>query len=157
MTQQRRHANDNRDFSDWLRDCKELESNKVGLSIMDIDYVPLHRVVYDDDKTKSTKYFMFIEVKIKMGQPSKSEHGEIVNISNHMRGCPVVTDKHGKSVWCGYHLIQFENTTPDNGKIFLDGNEISREEFINFWAFTIDDITKYTSSVYHNTIDNDTV
>lgn len=32
----------------------------------------------------------------------------------------------------GYHFIQFENTSPEDGKIFFDGIEISKEELIKF-------------------------
>ncbi len=35
----------------------------------------------------------------------------------------------------GFHLVQFENTTPDDGKIWVDGVQISRDEFIRFIRF----------------------
>jgi hypothetical protein len=32
----------------------------------------------------------------------------------------------------GHHLIVFENTTPDNGAIYLDNTEITKEELLEF-------------------------
>lgn len=35
----------------------------------------------------------------------------------------------------GFHLIQFEKTNPDDGRIWLDGIQISRDELIKFIRF----------------------
>jgi hypothetical protein len=35
----------------------------------------------------------------------------------------------------GFHLVQFENTSPDDGKIFLDRKEITKEQLIKFLQF----------------------
>jgi len=35
----------------------------------------------------------------------------------------------------GYHLIEFEKTTPDDGKVWVDGRRVSREELIRFLRF----------------------
>lgn len=35
----------------------------------------------------------------------------------------------------GFHLIQFEKTNPEDGKTFLDGKEITKEELIKFLQF----------------------
>lgn len=35
----------------------------------------------------------------------------------------------------GFHLVQFENTTPDDGRIWLDGNNIHKDDFVQFIRF----------------------
>ncbi len=39
------------------------------------------------------------------------------------------------TMYRGFHLLQFENTTPNDGKTFLDGKEINRNELIKFLKF----------------------
>lgn len=37
--------------------------------------------------------------------------------------------------YCGYHLIQFQNTGPEDGDIYIDHEQVSRERFIKFLQF----------------------
>jgi hypothetical protein len=37
--------------------------------------------------------------------------------------------------FCGFHVIQFEKTSPDDGKIFLDSKEINKIDLIKFLRF----------------------
>jgi hypothetical protein len=37
--------------------------------------------------------------------------------------------------YCGLHIIQFENTNPEDGKTFWNGDEISRDEMIAILKF----------------------
>jgi len=35
--------------------------------------------------------------------------------------------------YLGYKIIKFENTTPDDGKIFIDDVEIKKEDFLKLF------------------------
>jgi len=35
----------------------------------------------------------------------------------------------------GFHLLVFENTSPEDGRIWLDKNEISKDDLIAFLQF----------------------
>jgi hypothetical protein len=37
--------------------------------------------------------------------------------------------------YCGFHVIQFENTNPEDGKIYLDGSLITKDQLIEFLQF----------------------
>jgi hypothetical protein len=39
----------------------------------------------------------------------------------------------------GFHTLIFENTSPDDGKIYLDNKEIPREYLIKFFKFELDE------------------
>lgn len=40
--------------------------------------------------------------------------------------------------YCGYHVLTFENTTPDNGAMYWDGKVIDRAMLIRLLRFEID-------------------
>ena len=37
--------------------------------------------------------------------------------------------------YCGFHLLQFEKTSPDDGKIYIDGYQVTIEQLIQFLKF----------------------
>jgi len=37
--------------------------------------------------------------------------------------------------YCGIHLLQFENTNPDDGKMYWDGKEITKQQLLNYLQF----------------------
>jgi phage terminase Nu1 subunit (DNA packaging protein) len=40
-----------------------------------------------------------------------------------------------KITYCGWHLIQFENTNPDDGRIYIDRIPVTKGQFIKFLQF----------------------
>lgn len=40
-----------------------------------------------------------------------------------------------KVTYCGYHLIQFEKTGPEDGAIFIDGTQVRKPQVISFLQF----------------------
>jgi hypothetical protein len=104
------------EFGLWLRNQKPIDSY-LGFRATNIDYV------WKNDKTKD---WMLIEEKRFMSKPKRWQR-EIFNL---LTWCA----KHHPK-FHGFHLIQFEKTSPDDGRTFLDGNEISRTELIEFLLF----------------------
>lgn len=43
----------------------------------------------------------------------------------------------GAPGYCGFHRIRFENTNPDDGKIWLDGKLVTPAELIAFLQFSV--------------------
>lgn len=39
--------------------------------------------------------------------------------------------------FCGFHLIQFENTSPEDGRVYVDGQEIDIETLLSFLRFEL--------------------
>lgn len=40
-----------------------------------------------------------------------------------------------KIQYFGYHVVKFERSGPDDGRIYIDGIEVSKEEFLRFLQF----------------------
>jgi len=38
-------------------------------------------------------------------------------------------------LYCGFHKLVFENTNPEDGKVWLDGKLVTKGELINFLLF----------------------
>lgn len=115
MTQKRRD-NHSTEFGLWLRDQKEIDS-KLGYIATNIDYVW---------RNYKTDQWMFIEEK-RHGEQPKFYQQKIFDI---LSWC----GRHHPK-YCGFHVLVFENTSPDDGNIFLNGKEISREELLQFLQF----------------------
>ena len=108
-------------FSNWLRDTG------ISASCHDIDYV-WHN--YREN------WFMTLEEKTHNGTQTLSQkdtQGIVFQFlrSASPRKCLTI---HGAQTveYRGHHVIIFENTTPDNGSIRLDGKDITKEALINF-------------------------
>jgi len=115
MTQKRRDDKST-EFGLWLREQSEIDS-KYGYVATNIDYVW---------RNYKTGQWIFIEEKRYNAQP-KFYQQEIFDLLD----------------WCGkhhpkfngFHTIIFENTSPDDGKIYLDGTEITKHQLIGFLRF----------------------
>lgn len=115
MTQKRRDDKST-EFGLWLREQSEIDSDK-GYVATNIDYV------WQNYKTNE---WMFIEEK-RHGQQPKFYQKRIFDILN----------------WCaehhpafkGFHVIVFENTSPDDGLIYLDGQEVTKFQLLKFLTF----------------------
>jgi len=104
------------EFGSWLRDQPEIDSRLYGFQATNVDYVWYN---------KRTGEFMFIEEK---------RHG--ASIASWQRNIFLMLDKicseHPNTKYRGFHIIVFENTSPDDGKIFINGLEITKKQLLYF-------------------------
>lgn len=112
-----RQRNDNHstELGVWLRQQKEIDSS-LGYVASNIDYI------WSNYKTGE---WMLIEEKRHMSDITYCQK----NLFKKLR--LAIQDK----LFKGFHLVQFENTGPDDGKIYLNRKEITKESFIKFLQF----------------------
>lgn len=108
------------EFGIWLRDQKEIDSS-AGYVASNIDYI------WENYKTKD---WMLIEEKRFMTNCPYSQKMQFKKIAEKLK---MLNDK----TYHGFHLLQFENTNPDDGKIFLDGKEITKDLLLKFLRFEL--------------------
>lgn len=108
-----------RRFNDWIR--QNMPDSKTGYMATDVDFV-----LYN----YKTKNVVILEVKTRNGDVYEWQKIFYKNLDKWIR-------KGISDDWTyhGVHLIQFENTCFDDGKCFLDREEISEQEFINRFSF----------------------
>jgi len=92
-------------FSKWLREQPEIDSHREHFSATNLDYM------WEGPKMGS---WMILEGKAHFAMPRKWQL-----IAFH-RLHKAIQDPHYR----GFHIIQFENETPDDGAIYLDGEQI---------------------------------
>jgi len=125
MTQQRRD-NHSTEFGLWLRKQEKIDSRKYGFVTTNIDYVW---------KNYRTGKYMFIEEKRYMSDVRFYQK----NIFNEIdRAC-----KNDEN-YCGFYVLKFEKTNPDDGKIYLNDIEITKEDLFKFLQFDFDYIFQST-------------
>ena len=114
-------------YSYWLRQQQEIDSSK-GFICVDIDYVWFNY---------KSGLFLFKEEKQYNAQPDfyqidlfKMIHASHKDNLNYR----------------GIHIITFQNTNPDDGKIFWDGYEITKEKLLEILTFKADKIWYETLS-----------
>jgi hypothetical protein len=119
MTLQRKYPGAS-NFSNWLRQQEAIDSSK-GYVTTDVDYIW---------KNYKTGAWMIIEEKCRMAKPSFCQ-SEILKMLDKLVWA---SEGYGKDYY-GCHLIQFENTSPDDGKIYIDAELRTKEELIAFVQF----------------------
>ena len=112
----KRFDNHSTEFGLWLREQKELDAS-LGYVTTNLDYI------WENYKTGE---WMLIEEKRYMGECSFSQKQQFNKLYKRL-------NKDNK--FRGFHLLQFENTNPDDGKIFLGKKEINKQELIDFLSF----------------------
>ncbi len=143
------------DFSEWIRNCKELDSRFIGIGVSDIDLI-IHRFKFDNDR--SYQCIMLVEKKSHGASPKLSQRDTINIFGQFMRNdkktffkgrraqaenrpCKVYSSANKKRITVkafGYHLLQFEKTDPDNSLwIKWDKKEISKQQLIQLLRFDI--------------------
>lgn len=108
-------------FSAWLR------NTNFQVSIHDIDYV-WHNY--------AENWFMTLEEKTHGAPQSQSQKETQGIIFQMLRSASprLCLTRNGWNIitYRGHHLIVFENTNPDDGAIYLDNIEITKEELLEF-------------------------
>lgn len=105
-------------FSKWIRE--KLPDSKTGYCVGNQDWI-----FYDWKR----KVLMFCEEKTHKAKISTWFRLLIKNIIH-----PALKEYCSKNYidYRGYHLVQFENESPSDGKIYLDYREITEKELIEF-------------------------
>jgi len=119
MTRKRNDSHSTK-FGLWLREQPEIDSS-LGYVATNID------CVWQNYKTGE---WMLIEEKRYMAEPSYAQRQVFRVVNKAIRD----------SKYKGFHLIQFENTTPDDGRTSLDRKEISKEQLISFLQFRFNEV-----------------
>ena len=115
MTQKRRDGLGT-EFSNWLREQPEIDS-KLGFVATNIDYVWLNHKTGD---------WMIIEEK-RYGHKPKFYQEKVFDLLDFC------CNHHHK--FHGVHVLIFEKTNPDDGKIFWDGEQISKARLLKILMF----------------------
>jgi len=118
MTKQR-NDNHSTEFGIWLRQQEAINS-KIGFATTNLDYM------WSNYKTGE---WMLIEEK-RYNTPCTYSQKELYKVMH--RACK--SDDNYK----GVHLLVFENTNPEDGKIFWDKKEITKEQLIKILQFEED-------------------
>lgn len=112
MTRQR-NDNHSTEFGLWLRKQSEIDSN-LGFTATNIDYVW---------RNYKTNKWMYLEEKRFGRELTFTQKQTFAMLDNAARN-----DPH----YCGFHTLVFEYTSPDDGKIWMDGMEINKQKLITF-------------------------
>lgn len=112
----KRYDNHSTEFALWIREQNEIDSNK-GYIATDIDFMW---------KNYHTKQWMLIEEKRHLAEPARWQRQMFALLNK----CASFSN-----YFYGFHLLQFENTNPDDGLIILDRKEITRDDLIEFLQF----------------------
>ena len=112
MTQKRRD-NHSTEFCLWLREQPEIDS-KLGYVATNIDYLW---------RNYNTGRWMLLEEK-RYGRKPKYYQQQLFDLLNWCA-------KH-HPLFMGFYMLIFENTSPDDGTISLNGKEVTKDELIKF-------------------------
>jgi len=115
MTRQR-NDNHGTEFESWRREHPDLRSDK-GYLATDIDFVW---------RNYKTGEFMLVEEKRYRSAMTYSQCKTFSVLDEHFMTHPL---------YKGFHLLQFENTSPDDGKIYWDRKEITVDKLIELLQF----------------------
>ena len=108
----RRYDSHGTEFGNWIREQDDLRSS-YGYTATDLDYVWRN---YKNSK------WMMIEEKRKMSKMRRAQ-----SESHRFLDGACKANNH----YFGFHLLQFENTCPEDGKIYWNTWEITKAGLIN--------------------------
>lgn len=113
-----RYDSHSTEFGLWLREQSKIDSS-LGYVTTNIDFFW---------KNYLTGKFMLIEEKRYMSEVHNFQQRIFDKIDDAFK-----SDKD----YYGFHLIQFEQTNPEDGKIYLDRKEITKEQLLDFLQFKV--------------------
>ena len=131
MSRQRNDKSTNTEFSNWLYECG-FESTCVN----NIDFLVVN---YENKK------FMLIEEKRHMSTLSFSQKSSF-KILHGMCETGTFEDY----IYCGFHKLVFQNTSPKDGRIWYDDIEIPEEKLLEIFTFNAADIYYQTLPTFKN-------
>jgi len=119
MTRQEISFNRDNSFSIWSR--RNLPDSSTGFMVSDIDFI-----LYD----WNLKKIMLLETKCKNDEVKTWQRNLFNNIHRWIKK-GIDDDWEYK----GFHLIQYENTSFIDGKVYFDKKEIEEKELIEILSF----------------------
>jgi hypothetical protein len=114
-------------FSEWSRAQKEFDPSIDKMRVYDIDWVYWKK----EDNDYGDGPLMLIEEKCKMAYMT---HDQALMYKRLDRSL-----KLGDKEYFGFHLLQFENTNPNDGLVFIDEKVISKIDFKRFVRYMLPD------------------
>lgn len=108
------------DFSNWLAQNKTLASSN-GYTTTDIDHL-----VFDS----LFENYLFLETKCQMKQVAFPQDSLLKMANNQIR-------RGGPSGYYGFHFVQFQCSSPEDGRIILDGVEVTASQLRQFLSFEL--------------------
>jgi hypothetical protein len=119
ISRERNDKTTNTPFSNWLYNFSG--ETKLCLSIHNLDYVIINYKL---------KKIMLIEEKRYNSELSYSQIESFKVINGFMS-----TGNYNDYKYCGFHIIIFENTTPNDGKMWFDNILINEDKLIEILDF----------------------
>jgi len=116
------------EFGLWLRNQPGIDSI-LGYVTTNIDFFW---------KNYKTGQFMLLEEKRYMSEPKTYQHQIFEQLNNAFKNDPN---------YHGFHLLQFENTSPKDGNIFLDHKEITEKQLTDFLQFNFNSEAEVATGV----------
>ena len=142
------------DFHAWINTEVELDSCRIGITVADVDLI-IHRFKFDNNR--DYQCIMLVEKKIHGKEPEPWQtdtlnifgqflrndkktpfKGRRAQVEN--RPCKAYSTMNRKVIVVkafGYHLLQFENTNPNNGWIRWDRKEVTICQLIKILKFEL--------------------
>lgn len=115
MTQQRRDKHST-EFGEWTRTQSAIDS-RYGYTATNIDWCW---------ENYTTNNWMFLEEKRYGWFPKFYQTEAYMRVD---RWC------HEDPTYFGFHVLVFEHTNPDDGRIFLDGYLVTKSDLLEFLQF----------------------
>lgn len=124
MTKQRNDTHST-EFGLWIRNQEEISSYD-GYRGYNLDFIWWKKKGFN----KEPEFWMLIEEKRFMSDCRSDQY--LTYKWLHLKICQLKDP-----TYKGMHLLQFENTSPEDGKIVLDHKEITKEQLIKFLKFEV--------------------
>ncbi len=112
----KRYDEHSTEFGLWLRRQNEIASS-IGFIATNLDYIWCNY---------KTGEWMLIEEK---------RHGGILKLFQKQLFDRIDKLCRQDKLYHGFHILVFQNTNPDDGKIWLDGKVITKEQVLEFLQF----------------------
>jgi hypothetical protein len=130
-----------------LCDCDWRSTSRAPQSHWDRHYLPRsgYNLVDIDgvwsewgNKTNSNPKWMILEIKRGCEEVSYPEELALKFLDDSIKNSSSVSARG----YCGAFVVRFENSSPDDGKIWINDREVSREQYIAFRLFKLSGLDK---------------
>lgn len=136
------YKEDKTPFSQWLRDKSGIDSWD-GYRVYDVDFL------WGQKLNNGQLAMLFIEEKCKNALMNPDQFLFYIHMTNMIEyACMHYPSA---DLFLGFHFIRFENTTPDDGLMWLDDKLITIPKLQEFLRFDIPTDDIYTS--YHHKLE----
>jgi hypothetical protein len=102
-------------FGSWLRNHQAFDASEYNMSAGNVDWI-----------ISRWSFFMMIEEKRRMKEMTKAQFHLYKKLN---KLCLPDND------YYGFHLLQFEGTSPRDGRIYINKNEVTERQLITFLRF----------------------